>query len=294
MFFQVRFWRKWTLVCAIAGALCDWTVAAAEPIWRSLPANRTPTPRDALTLPAYRRGKTVRLRIRGRFAYLVEPNGRVDPHRRWVWIFPFEHALADAEGRVTHRFYIERLLDAGFHVAGIDVGVSCGSPAAADVCQDLWVEMVERRRLNRKTRLLAQSNGGLIAYAWAFRHPDCVDRLAGIYPATDLASWPGLPNLLVYPAKGLGFDLPRDQLSRRLAQVNPIDNLAPLAKAGVKLLHLHGDKDSLVPIDKHSDELVSRYRKLGGAAELIVMPGLGHGGRPFVESSRLIAFLLAK
>jgi pimeloyl-ACP methyl ester carboxylesterase len=263
------------------------------PIYRSLPATKVAGPRDVMNIPTYRDGKVTTLRVGGRFAYLVEPRGKVDPARRWVWVFPFEHALESAGGGVELRFYVDQLLAAGFSVAGIDVGVSCGSPSGAERCEEFYKLLVEQHGLNPRARLLAQSNGGLIAYAWAFRHPRCVDRIAGIYPAVDLRAWPKVPNLIAYPAKGLGFDLPSEQLAARLAEFNPIDNLTPLAQAHVKVFHIHGDHDTVVPLTANSEELVRRYTRLGGSAELLVVKGLGHGGTPFSHSRRLAAFLLA-
>jgi len=264
-----------------------------KPIFRSLPATKQPNSRDAINLPTYPNGRLTTLVVHGRFAFLIEPTGRVDSQRRWVWTFPFEQALADARGKVQQRFYVEKLLASGFHVAGINVGVSCGSPSAAAVCDEFYKMLVDKRGLNKRARLIGQSNGGLIAYAWAFRHPECVDRVAGIYPSTDLRTWPGLAQAVTYPTKGLDYGLTQGQLLARLAEFNPIDNLRPLAQAGVKILHIHGDADRLVPMDKNSAELVRRYRDLGGHADLIVLKGLTHGGPAFFNSTTFADFLLA-
>jgi pimeloyl-ACP methyl ester carboxylesterase len=140
---------------------------------------------------------------------------------------------------------------------------------------------------------MGQSHGGLIAYGWAFRNPTCVERIAGICPATDFRSWPTLPNVVAFPAKGLDYGLSLAEIDRRSAEFNPIDNLAPLAKAGVTILHIHGDKDTLVPMSANSTELARRYHELGGAAEIVVIPGLGHGGRALYESEPFLKFLLA-
>jgi pimeloyl-ACP methyl ester carboxylesterase len=265
----------------------------AKPIFRSLPATKQPNNRDAINLPKYANGRLTTSAVHGRFAFLIEPTGRVDSQRRWVWTFPFEQALADAHGKVQQRFYVEKLLASGFHVAGINVGVSCGSPAAAAVCDEFYKVLVSKHGLNKRARLIGQSNGGLIAYAWAFRHPECVDRIAGIYPATDLRTWPGLAQAVTYPAKGLDYGLMQGQLTARLTEFNPIDNLRPLAKAGVKILHIHGDADRLVPMDKNSTELACRYREFGGQADLIVLKGLAHGGASFFTSTAFADFLLA-
>jgi pimeloyl-ACP methyl ester carboxylesterase len=116
--------------------------------------------------------------------------------------------------------------------------------------------------------------------------------VAGICPATDFRSWPGLASVVAFPYKGLDYGLSLAELSRRAAEFNPIDNLAPLAKAGVRILHIHGDRDELVPLAANSTELARRYRELGGTAEIVVIEGLGHGGRQLYESQPLARFLL--
>ena len=61
----------------------------------------------------------------------------------------------------------------------------------------------------------------------------------------------------------------------------------------MKILHIHGDKDDLVPMAANSTELAKRYKALGGSAEVVVIPGLGHGGEVLYESQPLLSFLLA-
>jgi pimeloyl-ACP methyl ester carboxylesterase len=246
----------------------------------------------------YDGGKLVELRVRDRIAYLVKPTGRLDAQRRWVWEFPFWLGINDGFGQVAHRYYVERALAAGFHVAGVDVGPSCGSPAAAAVCQEFYEQLIAQRGLNRRARILTHSHGGLIAYSWAFRHPACVDRIAGMCPAIDFRSYPTLPNVVAFPGKGLGYGLSLEELTRRSAEFNPIDNLAPLAKAGVKILHLHGDRDTLVSTGANATELARRYSALGGNAEIVVLTGLpaarrGHDGPGLYQSARLLNFLLS-
>jgi pimeloyl-ACP methyl ester carboxylesterase len=241
---------------------------------------------------SYQAGELLHLTVRGRMAYLVKPTGKVDAHKRWLWEFPFWLGVNDGFGSLQHRNYAERALAAGFHLAGIDVGPSCASPAAADVCQDFYKTLTTEYGLAPRARIMGQSHGGLIAYGWAFRHPTCVERIAGICPATDFRSWPGLANTINFPTQGLGYDLSVEELTRRTAEFNPIDNLAPLAKESVKILHIHGDKDTLVPMNENSTELARRYQELGGTATIVVLPGLGHGGQVLYQSEPLIDFLL--
>ena len=182
--------------------------------------------RAALMVPTkiagtYRGGELVELRVRDRMAYVVKPTGAVDPQKRWLWEFPFWLGINDGFGNLQHRNYVEKALAAGFHVAGVDVGPSCGSPAAAEVCQEFYERLVADYGLHKRARIMGQSHGGLIAYGWAFRHPACVDRIAGICPATDFRSWPTLPNVVAFPAKGLDYGLSLEELERRASRIQP-------------------------------------------------------------------------
>lgn len=285
--------RRFTgLLC---GFLMNVVAAGDDP---KAPVSKSDAERAALMIPTkiagtYRGGELVELRVRDRMAFVVKPTGALDPQNRWLWEFPYWLGINDGFGNLQHRNYVERALAAGFHVAGVDVGPSCGSPAAAEVCQEFYERLVADYRLAKRARIIGQSHGGLIAYGWAFRHPACVDRVAGVCPATDFRSWPTMTNVVAFPAKGLDYGLSLEELYRRSAEFNPIDNLAPLAKAGVKILHIHGDQDTIVPLTANSSELARHYRELGGVAEIVVLPGLGHGGRELYESEPLLKFLLA-
>src|SRR4029079_15958694 len=123
-----------------------------------------------------------------------------------------------------------------------------------------------------------------------------VDRIGGMCPATDFRTYPTLPGVVAAPTQGLDYGLTLEELDRRSAEFNPVDNLAPLAKAGAKILHLHGDADTLVPTGANATELDRRYRELGGTAEIVLLSLLakkrGHDGPELYESAPLLQFLL--
>ena len=84
------------------------------------------------------------------------------------------------------------------------------------------------------------------AYAWAVANPD---KVALIY-----ARNPSLRSLM--------------------SKTPSIDNLAPLAKAGVPILH---DCGSLDPLLRDQTRVVEeRYKKLGGKIAVLVTEGEGH------------------
>jgi predicted esterase len=83
-------------------------------------------------------------------------------------------------------------------------------------------------------------------------------------------------------------------LSSHLAEHNPINRLAPLAQARVPILHIHGNVDTVVPLERNSGLLAQRYRQLGGDMQLIVVPGRGHQVCPeFFHCQTLVDFVIA-
>src|SRR5215469_17859034 len=146
-------WRLAAAIsCVVAPAVAVTATMADE---SPAPASQSNATRDAQKIPtkvsgAYEHGELIELRVHDRMAYLIKPAGKVDPERRWIWDFPFWLAINDGFGKVAHRYYVERVLAAGFHVAGVDVGPTFGSPAAAAVCQEFYEKVVPEHRLHRR------------------------------------------------------------------------------------------------------------------------------------------------
>jgi dipeptidyl aminopeptidase/acylaminoacyl peptidase len=189
----------------------------------------------------------------------------------------------------SHEWLFTRLLAAGFAVAGVDVGESYGNPKGRDAYTRFHQFVVDKYALSPQACLLPQSRGGLMLYNWAAEHPQSVRCIGGIYTVCDQSSWPGLAKSCT--AYGMG----EDELRKALAEHNPIERLEPLAKAKVPILHLHGNADTLVPLERNSAELARRYRRLGGEMELVVVDGKGHQVCPeFFQSQRLLEFFLTQ
>jgi pimeloyl-ACP methyl ester carboxylesterase len=228
--------------------------------------------------------------------YVIEPTGTVDSQRRWVWVVPLWLALNSEYGNTLARYYVEEALDQGFHVVGIDVGTSCGSPKGAQVFQEFYEYLVDANSYDLQAegaRIIGVSNGGLITYGWAFRNPQYVDRIFGIYPAVDFTTWPGLSNVITYPPAGVSYNLTLQELTDNITDYNPIDNLLPLANSNVPIYHIHGDADTVVPMQENSVEAKSRYDSMGGQFDLEVFPGAGHGGMEFFQHEPGRDFILA-
>ncbi len=214
---------------------------------------------------------------------LAPPTPGPEGKRPWIWYAP---VLGNNPGKQTE-WMLRQLFEKGYYVVGVNVGESQGNPAGRRGYSDFYKKIVPEFKLEPKARLLAQSRGGLMLYNWAVENPEKVQCIAGIYPACDLRSYPRIANA----AKAYGMTV--EQMEATLKEHNPVDRVEPLAKAGVPILHIHGDSDKLVPLDANSGELQKRYRALGGTMEIITVPGIGHTVVPeFFQEPRMVEFLL--
>ncbi len=225
--------------------------------------------------------------VEGRTAFLIAPkspdhNTSAMP---WVWYAP---TLPNLPG-VEEKWMFERFLDAGIAVAGIDVGESYGSPEGRQLFTAFYGEMTKNRKMAAKPCLLARSRGGLMLLNWAAEHPEAVGGFAGVYPVSNLRDYPGLETAA--PA----YELSAAELERQLPKHNPIERLAPLAKAGVPFFIIHGDSDATVPLATNSAEIQRRYKALGGTIELVIPKGQGHNMWPgFFQCQALVDFVTKK
>jgi predicted GH43/DUF377 family glycosyl hydrolase len=220
--------------------------------------------------------------VAGHVAFLIRPKGDtgVAP-RPWVWYAP-----VIGHPNSSHAWMLRQWLDKGIAMAGVDVGESHGSPAGRKVFTALWETLTSRYGMSGRPCLLPQSRGGLMLYNWAAANPTRVACIAGIYTVCDLRSYPGLDKACA------AYGLSAAELNAHLAEHNPIGRLTSLARAGVPILHVHGDADTVVPLEKNAGELVRRYRALGGQARLVVIPGKGHQVCPeFFQCQELVDFV---
>ncbi|MBX2870631.1 MAG: hypothetical protein KTR30_00970 [Saprospiraceae bacterium] len=201
--------------------------------------------------------------FQGRSARLVKPTEALAGNP-WIWRarFPDYHAELDS-----------LLLAKGFHVAYINTNNLFGSPEAMAAWDKFYDYMIEEHRLKYKVALSGHSRGGLFIYAWAKRNPSKVACIYGDAAVCDFKSWPGgfgtgkgskgdwETVMEVY-----GFSSPEEA---KAYSNNPLDQLEPLAKAQIPILHTVGLTDQVVPPEENALLLASRYIKLGGAATIM-------------------------
>jgi pimeloyl-ACP methyl ester carboxylesterase len=208
------------------------------------------------------------------------------PHRPWLWRSRFWGHEPQTD---------IALLAKGFHVAYTDVANLFGNDVAVNAWDAFYTELTEKYGFNKKPAILAISRGGLPAYNFTSKYPD---RIACIYadaPVCDIKSWPGgfgegtgnsnemQPCLDAY---GLDAESIHD------FKGNPIDKLAPIAKAKIPLLNICGTADKGVPMDENTGVLAERYRALGGEITIIAKEGVGHHPHSLEDPTPIVDFIL--
>ncbi len=223
--------------------------------------------------------------VAGRPSMVITPTVEA-PGRPWVWHGEFfGHKPAPDLA----------LLKRGFHVVYLSVPDMLGSPKAVGYWNEFYSELIARYGFSSRAALVGLSRGGLYCYNWAIANPTKVACIYADAPVCDFKSWPG--------GKGKGPGSPRDWKlvlenfgfrndGEALAYPgNPVDNLEPLARAKVPLLHVFGDADEVVPWDENTGLVDERYRKLGGRITLIRKPGVKHHPHGLEDPTPIIEFL---
>ena len=194
------------------------------------------------------------------------------PGNPWVWCLEFPTAFDTRTGVAT-------LVSNGFHYIHMSVGNTFGSPAA-QAHLDAFYAHLTAKGLSRKGTLIGVSRGGLYAYRSAARHPGRVTCIYGDAPVCDFKSWPGGKGI----GKGSAGDWAslltcygfKDETEALAFTGNPVDLLAPLAGAGIPLIHVVGDADDVVPVAENTNVIEQRYTALGGTVTVFHKPDIGH------------------
>lgn len=136
------------------------------------------------------------------------------------------------------------LLEQGFHIITGPIPTDADGPSLQQ-----WNAVYKHLTANgfsRKPVLEGVGGGAGEAYAWAIANPDSVSCVYAENP----------------------------RLRSRMTKAQPLDNLAPLAKAGVPVLHVCGSLDPW--LGSQTRALEKKYQDLGGKVTVIVKDGEGH------------------
>ncbi len=239
-------------------------------------------PKKSLPLP----GETFTVSDRPAFLFLPPKEKRAEP-QPWIFYGPTLDPYPDQAERWMH----EQFLAAGIAVAGVDVGEAYGSPKSHLVFDALYDRLTKQRGFSKRPCLFGRSRGGLWVSSWAIAHPERVSGIIGIYPVYDFRTYPGVAKAA--PAYGLT----EAELTARNDEFNPIARVDVLAKAKIPFAIIHGDNDTLVPLQENSAELQRRYKDAGQdtLVKLIIAQGQGHSfWEGYFRSQELVDFAIEK
>jgi hypothetical protein len=171
------------------------------------------------------------------------------------WVF-----RADA---VTRENLVDlALLEKGFHIVTGPIPYNADGPSLA-----AWNTVYKRLTDNgfSKVPVLAGAGGAAgEAYAWAIANPDKVSCIYGENPI----------------------------LRCTMTKAQPLDGLATLAKAGVPILHVSGDRDPM--FQEHTRAVEKRYQQMNGTMKVIPQEGKGHFPTGPKEPLPVVDFIVAR
>lgn len=199
----------------------------------------------------------------------------------WIWRPAFFDAFPSVD---------KALLEKGFHIVYYDVTHLYGSPRAVPLGTEFYKDITDRYGLSPKVTLEGFSRGGLFAFNWAAQN---TDKVACIYvdaPVCNVFSWPGRKNATLWNDLLKEWNLTDAEMEH--FKGNPIDNLAPIAAAGIPIISVCGDSDQTVPYKENMDVVRSRYLAAGGPVEVILKKGCDHHPHSLENPEPVVDFIL--
>ncbi len=187
------------------------------------------------------------------------------------------------------------LLEKGFHLVYCDVADLWGNAEAIRRWDRFYAYLTGEHGFSRRPVLEGMSRGGLIIYRWAIEHPRQVSCIYADAPALGLRPYArdldeNHPELDQIRAWMKAHELTLAGAQR--FKGDALDRMAPLARAGVPLIHVCGDADQSVPFEEHTEEFARRYRQRGGVIEVIVKKGGGHHPHSLANPAPIVRFIL--
>lgn len=205
--------------------------------------------------------------------------------RPWIWRAEFFDAFDQAD---------QALLEQGYCRAYYRQSDLYGCPDAIAGMHDFHAYVTRIFGLAEKAVLFGFSRGGLYAFNYAATYPE---RVAALYldaPVLDIRSWPGGKGEGKYGAQEWQECLTAYGLTEEESQhasVSPLQRVVAVAQAGIPILLVAGDADSVVPFAENGAILAKRYPELGGSIEVIVKHGIEHHPHSLDDPTPIVSFV---
>lgn len=204
------------------------------------------------------------------------------PGKPWLWRSLFWEAIRKVSDADL------KLVDEGYHVV-LAHGDVAGHPSGNANIDAAYQLLTTEYGFSKKcANMSSMSRGTLSLFRWASANPEKVDSIYVDNGVCNVLSWPagklvpgsgskasGAPSSWADFKKKFGYETDEEAIKTK---ESPIDQLEPLAKAGVPILMVCGNKDTAVPYEENDAIMEQRYRALGGSIKVIVEnKGHSHG-----------------
>lgn len=218
----------------------------------------------------------------GRDAILVRPKYAAEGN---PWIF--RPAFFDAFAYVD-----KALLERGWHIVYLDVTHCYGSPESVKIVRRFYKKIRREWHLSKKVVLEGLSRGGYFCFNWAAKYSKSVRSIYVDAPVCDITSWPSRFEKELW-ADFLRQWKVRDEDVTSDFKGNAIQLLRPISRAGIPIISVCGEADTVVPLKDNFSLVYDRYKSLGGTVELIIKSGCGHHPHSLEDPTPVIDFILS-
>ena len=203
-----------------------------------------------------------------------------NPNGKWLWKTEFFYAFDQAE---------QALLQKGYSRVYYQISDKYGSDNAVKLMREFHKEILKKFYfLEEKPILFGFSRGGLYAFNYALRYPDCVKKVYFDAPVLNLKSWPkdgSTEQEQFFQEYGLNKESFAD-FNR-----SPIDRLDEYFSAHIPTLIIAGDSDYVVPFSDNGAIMCERAKELKADVKLIIKKGCGHHPHSLEDVAPIIEFI---
>lgn len=222
--------------------------------------------------------------VKGREGIFIEPL-KCAEGSPWIWRTEFFNAYPYADMEMLNR---------GWGLAYYRLSNFYGCPEAIEMMKYFHDFIVDHFGVSNTAVPFGFSRGGLYAVNYAAAYPEDVKALYLDAPVLDIQSWPG------GKGKGCGsasewkeclsiYGLSEETV-KSYSEI-PLHKARRIQKAGIPVIIVAGDADTIVPFEENSRIFVEELKKHKGKVKLIVKQGVGHHPHSLENPQEIVKFI---
>ena len=219
---------------------------------------------------------TEKVTLNGYEATIIRPE---KPNGKWIWKTEFLYAFDQAECD---------LLEMGYTRVYYQIKNMYGSPNAVKLMYDFYKFVTREYSLYEKCALFGFSRGGLYAFNFAMKHPECVSCVYLDAPVMDMRSWPPADSKErreLYAEYGL------DENSIENYTGHPVKNFKEYFALKIPTILVAGDSDEIVPLPENSGLMIDYANAAGIPLTYYIKPGCKHHPHSLEDTKPIIDFI---